>query len=156
MERLHVPSPRRDGGYRRWKRRLMHRCLDHRYLRWQARKTCQVQNQARAAIRPLNRLQRESYDFHLFSFCFGLTLWQGETADRWGVERKLMGLLPGRKTFVLNQHGVIVHAYQSAFNVKGHIGGALRAIKEMREAELSSSESSSMSEKTDRTCSVST
>lgn len=69
---------------------------------------------------------------------------KGRTADAWGVQRKVMGLMPGRKTFVLDRNGIVVHAFQSAFDVKEHINGALQAIHTLREAEMNTSNTSSL------------
>lgn len=51
-----------------------------------------------------------------------------ETARRYGVG-KLLGLLPGRATFVIDGDGVVRHAFSSAFRARAHVEEALRILK---------------------------
>jgi len=46
----------------------------------------------------------------------------------YGVESSLLGLLPGRKTFVIDKNGVVTHIFDYQFKAKQHVADALKAI----------------------------
>lgn len=46
-----------------------------------------------------------------------------------GVKRGLLGLLPGRVTFVFNQQGELIHQFDSVLQPAKHIREALEALK---------------------------
>lgn len=48
-----------------------------------------------------------------------------------GVPRSVLGLLPGRVTFVANKAGEIIHTFNSASNATRHIPEALKALKKL-------------------------
>jgi peroxiredoxin Q/BCP len=41
------------------------------------------------------------------------------------------GLLPGRVTYVIDQHGVVQNIFNSQFNFKGHIEESLKILQEL-------------------------
>lgn len=56
-------------------------------------------------------------------------------SDRDGTVRKLygattLGILAGRVTYIIDQHGTIQHIFSSLLNANKHISEALRIIKE--------------------------
>lgn len=51
----------------------------------------------------------------------------GEVSQRYGA-RTLLGLLPGRVTFVIDREGVVRHAFSSSTNIGGHIREALDVV----------------------------
>lgn len=48
---------------------------------------------------------------------------------QFGVPRNLFGLLPGRVTFIVDQHGIIQHVFSSQFNASQHVEEALEVLK---------------------------
>lgn len=44
------------------------------------------------------------------------------------VEASFFGLLPGRKTFLINKAGVITHIFDHRFNAKQHVIDTLKAL----------------------------
>ena len=50
-----------------------------------------------------------------------------------GVPSSLMGLLPGRVTYVINKNGIIVHIFNSQFGAEQHIEESLSILKEIKE-----------------------
>ena len=51
--------------------------------------------------------------------------------DQFGVPKSLLGLIPGRVTYVINKNGIISYIFSSQFNAKKHIEKSLSIIKEM-------------------------
>lgn len=51
--------------------------------------------------------------------------------ERYGVPR-LLGILPGRVTYVIDPQGVVREVIQSAFSVGAHVQGSLRAAESLR------------------------
>ena len=45
-----------------------------------------------------------------------------------GIPNDLMGLLPGRQTYVIDKDGRVVLSFNDAMNVEAHVTEALRAI----------------------------
>lgn len=45
-----------------------------------------------------------------------------------------LGIAPGRITFVIDQEGVIRHAFSSMGNIGGHVDDALAVVKELQSA----------------------
>ncbi|TBR59500.1 peroxiredoxin [Mastigocladus laminosus UU774] len=41
------------------------------------------------------------------------------------------GLLPGRVTYVIDQHGVVQYVFDSMFNFEGHVQEALKKLQEL-------------------------
>jgi peroxiredoxin Q/BCP len=60
-------------------------------------------------------------------------------ADAGGVVRKaygvasVLGVIPGRVTYVIDRQGVVRHTFSSMSNIGEHIGGALRVVRELSE-----------------------
>lgn len=50
---------------------------------------------------------------------------------QFGVPRSILGLLPGRVTYIVDQSGVIRHVFNSQFNADKHVKEAIRVIKAM-------------------------
>jgi peroxiredoxin Q/BCP len=47
------------------------------------------------------------------------------------VERQLIGIIPARKTFVVDKKGIVRAILDSAFNMKKHISASLKALDEL-------------------------
>ncbi|MCB0839640.1 MAG: peroxiredoxin [Bacteroidetes bacterium] len=47
----------------------------------------------------------------------------------YGVKGSLLGLLPGRETFVIDKEGIVRHRFSSQFQIDNHIGEALEVLK---------------------------
>ena len=54
---------------------------------------------------------------------------QNEVRKLFGVPNDLLGLIPGRYTYVIDKRGEIIHIFNSAFNADKHIEEALKALK---------------------------
>jgi len=50
---------------------------------------------------------------------------------QFGVPTDMMGLLPGRVTYIVNKQGVIEYIFNSQIRIKKHITEALRILKEL-------------------------
>jgi peroxiredoxin Q/BCP len=48
-----------------------------------------------------------------------------------GIKSSLLGLLPGRVTFVIDKAGIVQHKFSSQFDAKKHVKEALKVIKSM-------------------------
>ena len=46
----------------------------------------------------------------------------------YGVESSLLGLLPGRKTYLINKQGIITHIFDYQFKAKKHVIDTLKAL----------------------------
>lgn len=46
----------------------------------------------------------------------------------YGVESSILGLLPGRKTYLINQQGTITHIFDYQFKAKRHVIDTLKAL----------------------------
>jgi thioredoxin-dependent peroxiredoxin len=46
---------------------------------------------------------------------------------------KLLGLLPGRTTYVIDKAGVVRHVFTAHFSAAGHIADALRVVRELND-----------------------
>jgi len=46
-----------------------------------------------------------------------------------GVPKNLLGLMPGRVTYIINKEGVITHIFDHLFNAENHINEALESLK---------------------------
>jgi thioredoxin-dependent peroxiredoxin len=55
---------------------------------------------------------------------------KGEAAIAMGV-KKVMGFLPGRVTFVLDQKGEVLHRFESSLRMKAHVAEALEMVKKL-------------------------
>ena len=51
-----------------------------------------------------------------------------EVANLYGVESSLLGLLPGRKTYVIDKKGIVTHIFDYQFKAKQHVADALKAL----------------------------
>jgi len=49
-----------------------------------------------------------------------------------GVPTNLLGLLPGRVTYVINKEGKVIFIFNSQMNAEKHIEEALRILKELK------------------------
>lgn len=49
--------------------------------------------------------------------------------QQFGVPRSMLGLLPGRVTYVFNKQGELIHQFNSQLNAKKHITEALAALR---------------------------
>lgn len=54
---------------------------------------------------------------------------ENEVRNLFGVPNDLLGLIPGRYTYVTNKKGEIIHIFNSAFNADKHIEESLKALK---------------------------
>mgnify|MGYP000993837524 CR=1 FL=1 len=61
-----------------------------------------------------------------------LTDRDGSGAAAFGVKRSLLGLLPGRVTFVIDREGRVRHAFDSQLRPTAHVGEALRIVRELQ------------------------
>ena len=48
-----------------------------------------------------------------------------------GIKSTLLGLLPGRVTYIIDKKGIVQHHFTSQFEAKKHVSEALKVIKEM-------------------------
>lgn len=55
-----------------------------------------------------------------------------EARQAFGVPSDLLGLIPGRVTYVFNPQGVCVGVYKSQLNAQAHVSEALKLIKQMK------------------------
>jgi peroxiredoxin Q/BCP len=53
-----------------------------------------------------------------------------EVRNAFGVP-KMMGMMPGRVTYVIDANGIIQHVYNASFRAKEHVEQALRALKKL-------------------------
>ncbi len=54
---------------------------------------------------------------------------------QFGVPKSLLGLLPGRVTYIVNKNGIISYIFDSQFNAKKHISESLSILKKMKHVE---------------------
>lgn len=52
----------------------------------------------------------------------------GRIRKKFGIKPDLMGLIPGRVTFVINKKGIIVYIFKSQLRIEKHITEALRIL----------------------------
>ncbi len=57
---------------------------------------------------------------------------RGQVAKAYGVKASMLGLLPGRETFVIDGEGRVRHHFSSQFRIQGHIGEALKVIRSLQ------------------------
>jgi thioredoxin-dependent peroxiredoxin len=57
----------------------------------------------------------------------------GMVRERYGVP-KLLGILPGRVTYVIDAQGIVSQVIQSAFSVGAHVQGSLRSVQALRKS----------------------
>lgn len=55
----------------------------------------------------------------------------GQVRSLYGV-KKVLGLLPGRVTFVIDEKGTVRHVYTSAIHARRHVEEALRVVESLR------------------------
>lgn len=58
----------------------------------------------------------------------------GMVRERFGVPR-VLGLLPGRVTYVIDPEGIVRHVIQSAFSVGAHVQGSLRRVEILKDGQ---------------------
>jgi peroxiredoxin Q/BCP len=56
---------------------------------------------------------------------------KGEARDAFGVPPSLLGLIPGRVTFVVDRQGVIRSAFESQLRVGEHVRRALELVRQL-------------------------
>ena len=56
----------------------------------------------------------------------------GELRDKFGVPASLLGLIPGRVTYVVDKQGTIKYIFNSQIRIRKHITEALRILKELK------------------------
>ncbi len=61
--------------------------------------------------------------------------------DLFGVPSSLMGLLPGRVTYIIDRNGVIRHVFNSQLNATEHVEEASKIIKQLKDEETSQTSS---------------
>ncbi|MBS3739552.1 peroxiredoxin [Mesohalobacter halotolerans] len=54
----------------------------------------------------------------------------GKLRKQFGVKKSLLGLLPGRETFIFDDDGVLIHRFNS-MDAKPHIRKALKVVKKI-------------------------
>ncbi|QTY27648.1 peroxiredoxin [Flavobacterium sp. CS20] len=55
----------------------------------------------------------------------------GKLRKQFGVKKSLLGLLPGRETFIFDDKGILIHRFNS-MDAKPHIRKALKVVKEIK------------------------
>ena len=55
----------------------------------------------------------------------------GSAATAFGVKKSLLGLLPGRVTFVIDKAGVVQHRFESQIRMGKHVDDALALVKRL-------------------------
>ncbi|MFY0673436.1 MAG: peroxiredoxin [Bacteroidia bacterium] len=50
---------------------------------------------------------------------------------KFGVKGNVLGLIPGRETFVFGANGKLVHKFESQINFNQHVNEALKALKDL-------------------------
>lgn len=51
----------------------------------------------------------------------------------YGVSGSMLGLIPGRETFVIDRKGIVRHHFSSQFQIDGHINESLNILKDLEE-----------------------
>lgn len=54
----------------------------------------------------------------------------GKARNVFGVKPDLLGLIPGRETFVFNREGRLIHKFRSQLKFSRHVQQALQALKQ--------------------------
>ena len=57
----------------------------------------------------------------------------GELRAQFGVSDDLLGLLPGRATYIVDKQGVIIFIFNSQIRIDKHIAESLRVLKELKQ-----------------------
>ena len=55
----------------------------------------------------------------------------GRVRKAYGVPA-VLGVIPGRVTYVIDRTGVVRHVFSSMSNIDGHVGDALRVVRELQ------------------------
>ncbi len=55
---------------------------------------------------------------------------KNEVRKLFGVPKSMLGLIPGRVTYVIDENGIIIHIFNSQFGAEKHIKEALTKLKE--------------------------
>jgi len=56
----------------------------------------------------------------------------GEIRKKFGVKANLMGLIPGRTTYIIDKQGIIRYIFNSQIHIEKHISEALRILNELQ------------------------
>lgn len=56
----------------------------------------------------------------------------GELRKQFGVPPSLLGLLPGRVTYIVDKQGIVKYIFNSQIRIEKHITEALRVLKELK------------------------
>lgn len=56
----------------------------------------------------------------------------GELRNKFGVPADLLGLIPGRVTYIVDKQGTIIYIFNSQLRIEKHISEALRVLKELK------------------------
>jgi len=59
------------------------------------------------------------------------TLLSGQVRKRYGVPA-VLGLLPGRVTYVIDRRGMVRHIFNSMTNISQHVDDALEAVRQLQ------------------------
>ena len=57
----------------------------------------------------------------------------GKVRKQFGVKGALLGLVPGRTTYIIDRKGIIRHVIESMMDHQLHVDGALAMIKELKQ-----------------------
>ncbi len=71
-------------------------------------------------------VERHRLPFRLFTDA------SGAARKAFGVKPSLLGLIPGRVTFVIDKTGVVRHAFDSQIRATAHVTEALRIVRELQ------------------------
>ncbi len=52
-----------------------------------------------------------------------------EVRNLFGVPKSVLGLLPGRVSYIINKKGTIIYIFESQFGAQKHIEEAIKALK---------------------------
>jgi len=56
----------------------------------------------------------------------------GELRNKFGVPADLLGLIPGRVTYIVDKQGIIKYIFNSQIRIEKHITEALRVLRELK------------------------
>lgn len=56
---------------------------------------------------------------------------KGKVRKAYGVAGSLLGLVPGRETFIIDPKGIIRHRFSSQFQIEQHIEQAMQTVKQI-------------------------
>lgn len=56
---------------------------------------------------------------------------ENEVRRKFGVPRSMLGMLPGRVTYIVDKNGVIQHIFNSQFRTSQHVNEAINFLKQL-------------------------